>query len=511
MTLRQLPYILVCALMLSSLVGCNSNDEDYEIEALTYSDVAINGFKLKRNDSVIKNLDTVFFAIDLDGRRIFNPDSLPVGTDSVRAQVNLSLPPLSEAMIYFTSAHGLDSIDYLKTTTDTVDFSRGPVRIHVVSYDKSNKADYTVNINIHRMQPDSLWWNATEVRPIPTDLSSILRQRTIEWRGQVCCFTTDDQGQVCMASADAPDASAWHTRRVNLPAGTDLSSITPNGDYLYLLADNCLMRSTDADTWSDTGVKMSYIYGIFADYVLGNLAVDNGYVCIRYPGQTDPATAPAMPESAPIADTSNPMTYHSEWSALPLFTVVGGLCADGSITGDCWSYDGTSWALTSMAAPPARRGAVLVPYFAFRTSAYWIVTRRSVLLTFGGLSPKGLCDNTMYISYDSGIHWAKGDQLIQPPYYLPTVYGADAMVYSSRLSSRSASDWTPMPDRPIPGWLTPERPLLSRSAEPNTSDTLITSWECPYIYMIGGRYNTGRTENRIWRGVINRLTFKPLQ
>ncbi|MDE6288980.1 MAG: hypothetical protein K2M00_09380, partial [Muribaculaceae bacterium] len=37
------------------------------------------------------------------------------------------------------------------------------------------------------------------------------------------------------------------------------------------------------------------------------------------------------------------------------------------------------------------------------------------------------------------------------------------------------------------------------------------TWECPYIYLFGGINAEGNTSNNVWRGVINRLKFKPVE
>ena len=39
----------------------------------------------------------------------------------------------------------------------------------------------------------------------------------------------------------------------------------------------------------------------------------------------------------------------------------------------------------------------------------------------------------------------------------------------------------------------------------------ITSWDTPYVYMFGGYDASSRLYDQLWRGVINRMTFKPLQ
>ena len=82
------------------------------------------------------------------------------------------------------------------------------------------------------------------------------------------------------------------------------------------------------------------------------------------------------------------------------------------------------------------------------------------------------------------------------------------MVFTSRLSvdSRSAADeWTYMPSVKLPAWYHIVTGVpASRATEP------VTEWDCPYIYVFGGVTPTGGLSNNIWRGVINRLSFKPL-
>ncbi|MDE7237712.1 MAG: hypothetical protein K2N66_07830, partial [Paramuribaculum sp.] len=36
------------------------------------------------------------------------------------------------------------------------------------------------------------------------------------------------------------------------------------------------------------------------------------------------------------------------------------------------------------------------------------------------------------------------------------------------------------------------------------------TWECPYIYVIGGVCGDGSISDAIWRGAVNRLTYRPL-
>ena len=72
-------FLCIAALFLSG-ISCNSTDDE-EITYTISESVRVTSFSLAANDSVLANLDTVFFTIDLNGGQIFNADSLPVGTD----------------------------------------------------------------------------------------------------------------------------------------------------------------------------------------------------------------------------------------------------------------------------------------------------------------------------------------------------------------------------------------------------------------------------------------------
>ena len=106
------------------------------------------------------------------------------------------------------------------------------------------------------------------------------------------------------------------------------------------------------------------------------------------------------------------------------------------------------------------------------------------------------------------MNWNRGDSLLQLPDYIEKVANADAVVFTSRLSvdSRSAADeWTYMPSVKLPAWYHIVTGVpASRATQP------VTEWDCPYIYVFGGVTPTGGLSNNIWRGVINRLSFKPL-
>ena len=143
-------YLLVAAFMSFAFVSCNEDDDekmDYDTSE-EYA-VAINSFNLRANDSVLVNLDSVFFSIDLDRAEVFNADSLPLGTKVNRLQVEMGLSAVKKAEITMPGSTGADTIvNYLTNSTDSIDFSRGFVKLRLVSHNEEVERQYTIKVNV---------------------------------------------------------------------------------------------------------------------------------------------------------------------------------------------------------------------------------------------------------------------------------------------------------------------------------------------------------------------------
>ena len=169
---KQFPiYMLVSLLMaMVGFTACNSDDDDSEFDMIdTSAEFAcmINSFKLENNPNILSNLDTVFFSIDLNAARIFNADSLPLGTRVDSLGVSMTFSSVSKAEIIMPGNDGKDTtINYLESeSTPVIDFSRGYITVHLESANTMAKRDYRVYLNVHKMKPDSL------------DRKSVVRER----------------------------------------------------------------------------------------------------------------------------------------------------------------------------------------------------------------------------------------------------------------------------------------------------------------------------------------------
>jgi hypothetical protein len=170
--------------------------------------------------------------------------------------------------------------------------------------------------------------------------------------------------------------------------------------------------------------------------------------------------------------------------------MVGGVLQDGKLTNATWGYDGQRWGrldLKENTILPAIADAVVIPYYTYDVDStrHRVSVKQITWLLMGGRLAGGDLSRVTYVSRNQGMTWLKGDAGLQQPNFMPSFYGAQAFVQTEVL---------------------PAKQLAPASTETQP----ITEWECPYIYIVGGYASGGSVLNNIWKGQLNRLTFRPL-
>lgn len=474
--------------MAGIVAGCNSDSEVVSLDN-NYVNCAVTGFSLQRDDSVAYRLDSVYFAIDLVKAEIFNADSLPVGTDVSAILVKVSTESAKECNITYPVRNGDrdTTVNLIKSPNDSVNFSKGDVKLEIVSYNGLAKREYTVRLNVHREVPDTLTWDPETFRPLNPSLSDVTAQKTIEWRGAVYNFATDGKA-VRMRWSETWEGN-FSEASVSLPAGGRIETLTPAGDKLCCLtADGTLFYTADCLVWTRSDVRMHHVYGEYDGMAIGAVRDADGWKSVTYPS----TTSKALPEGCPVSGTSQMVQFVSKWNVSPTAIVVGGRDAKGELTGEAWAYDGSSWGRLSSSPFLEVEDAVIFPYKTPKVdAASWRVTEESVLVMMTGRvldkSGKMYMNGTAYVSPDFGITWRKAADTFQPSDDFPAVYGAQAYVIDQKISI----------DKPYP-------------SAPARVTAPVTEWECPYIYIFGGVDFNGRLVDTYRRGVINRFAFRPV-
>lgn len=469
-------FCTIICLATLGFVSCNSESED--LGYTVPSSALVKSFSLEANDSVLDNLDKVFFSIDLENCNIFNADSMPYGTRIDKLIPVITTGGASAVELVVPRPGESDSVhNYVEHPNDTIDFSNGPVKLKILSPDESVTMIYNISVNVHKVKSDSLSWGESAFRmTLPGSSALATKQHTLKFKGKVFCLRDADQDYV-LATSSNPDLDSWESMTLSLGFTPDVESFRASASALYLLDDaGMLYKSADEGaTWTSTGKTFTYLIGGYDNEIIGTIKNGDKWTIERTDGQKTDA-----PADFPVTGMSVPVEYTFPMSDSRQFTIVGGRKADGSLSADAWGYDGSNWVCLSGAGLPiALEGVTVTPYFAFEENEYWVATKESLLLLMGGRNASGDLNTVSYISYNYGMSWRVAPQLMQLPSNVPPVYGAQTIVVSRMLGSRAS--------------------------------VAITSWECPYIYRFGGRSRMGGLSNQVWRGFINRLSFKPLQ
>lgn len=483
------------------MVGCNSDDPD-PMEYVESSSVIISGFSLSEDKKVLDSLQNVFFSIDLENGRIFNADSLPYGTQLTKIVPKISAPSTASevSLKYYDTKTMRDStVNYLENSTDTIDFSRSPVLLTVKSQSGLVTKEYQISVNVHKVKADSLAWYSMRHAPLPTSFTQLESQCTAMLGQRFFCLSSDGKSCSLSVTSDPLDPH-WDTISIDLPFSPDVESLRATTDALFILSDEgYLYSSSDGSEWNSTGVKWVNIYGNYDDQIIGAKFDDDHYEIASYPsGKTWD-----MPFGFPLSGTSLTACYSSDLAYSPQMVMVGGRTVEGGLCSSSWCFDGDTWAnVSSRQLPEGLEYVTLVPYSLVDVpSTTWSPTDFPVLLALGGKNEEGTINRTVYYSRDWGMTWSIAPDLVQLPGQFPFTYGARAFQFSSTMKVDSRDF----------GWT--EIPLREHASDSwSRSDIkLIDEWQCPSIYIFGGRDATGKTLNQMWRGVIYYFTFRPVQ
>lgn len=522
------PFLIVCTIVLMVLSACASDDNDVTIDPYLSTNTAITEFRLKADDSVLTNLDSVFFAIDLTDRTVYNPDSLPYGTKINSLSINPTITDVYRVEIVMPLEDGRDTTFlYVKSTEGTaydtdqkLNFTNGPVTLRITALDTTVVVNYQVKVNVHTTIPDSLYWDAPAMRRIPDIMNGASlfgATKAINPAANtvdpfIFTVSADAAGNAVVTADPAANIGNGSTISFtqSFPAGVDPSSLcsTPRG-VQYMIADGRLISSADGwHTWTDCNTPMTYLYGAQLETAVGALkGADGTWTLATYPSTGD---ATPIPAGCPVAATTQMITYTTQWSNDATSIVTGGRCADGSLAAGTWSFDGTSWNAITLVGLPALEGMMMVPSKEFRLNSQWIASEHSLLMAFGGRDADGELNTCTYVSYDLGLHWKKGSELIQLPEDVAPRYGARVFVCdrtATDAASRGAvasGDWRMFRPLALPPFVRKDTGIPSRY----TTD--VTSWEVPYIYMYGGYDANDAFLDQLWRAVLMRLSYKPL-
>lgn len=497
MTHRTPLYLLLTIVVslssLMSFTSCNKDKDDDDTYSFSTSTqtTLVTGFGLQADADVLANLDSVHFTVDYDKGLIYNADSLPVGTDITGLKVTVDfLNTVSSALFNITGATSQadTTIEYTSSMSQKLDFT-GKTVLTVTSSDKSQVKDYEIKVLVHKVNPDLLVWPQEWRRDLPGYDSNVTGHKAVK-QGDLYRIMTYN-GTVCnLLTASSPNQGTWDQQTLNLPFAPQVSSFTATDDALFILAqDGTLYTSPDGAAWSTCGVTWHSVLGVYDGRLMGIVAGTDGYYHDEYP-HSDGFTASLVEEGFPVSHSSSMIFTDNTWTVSQQAMLVGGYDSKGNLLSDVWGFDGMKWGKINNShshSLPALADATLFSYYTYKTlPGVRRYGRQQTWFVMGGRKADGTLNGKIYLSITQGIVWAEADSTITQPSNMPNFYGAQAFVNFETLTASGAS-------------------YLPRRVQ-----SLVTSWECPFIYLMGGYNDQGALLPYTWRGVYNRMTNYPV-
>ena len=235
-----------------AISSCLSSDDEYEVS----SDATVHAF----------GLDTIHgkhypFTIDQVKREIYNIDSLPVGSDTI---IDSILIDTFYVTGYVTSGNITDTIlninNYQNLTgAATVE----GLKFKIYAADGLTTRDYTLRINIHQQEPDSLQWTNMTDRIAGFPSASIAnRQKAVTLDNNLLVYVLEGTSLTAYRTS-TKTFNSWEQISVQgLPALDRIPAFVKNSnetvspqadaeDVLYAsTGDGNVYRSTDGISWN---------------------------------------------------------------------------------------------------------------------------------------------------------------------------------------------------------------------------------------------------------------------
>ena len=395
--------LLLIVSLLTSCLGGNDYEDDWVTE-----DAEIVYFNLS-SDSV-PGLKNVVFSIDQDLSEIYNRDSMAYLTE-IKDKVIVS----------YRSASGLDNILNITDgdsiwvkSGDSIDVSK-PLLFKTHAIGGNTTKIYTVKLNIHQVDPDSVQYNHADPG---LALLHVEELQTFLFKDTYFTFARTYSEMKLYNSSDAVNWS--EVPLSGLPANTVARGIRSNGEKLFAYSsDGVYYECTDrfANNW--TKIQLDYpVVSILGYLKIGqaqpqlkeglSLIVkrDNREVFAFISEDNQWTFGEVVPDNFPVSDF---VSFQRERMRMGYVNIIGGLSARGEVLNDVWSTaNGFYWAkLTNNAAIfPPLRGLNVIEY----NEEYWL---------FNGRQNDGTYNGDIYFSRDGGMTWVlKEEKTFLPEYYM---------------------------------------------------------------------------------------------
>ena len=249
-------FFFMLPLLMSS---CWKDEEEIVLDNHCYiSSVALGTIKRAIHTTDKEGNDSIYYttftassykmSIDQKNLLIENRDSILYG--AVASSV-LTTITYEGATLHWRPADDPNSEWILYNSSDSLDL-RKPLHLLVYANDAQSYRQYTLRLNVHQQEGDSLYWNhvdeETTVFAEMKEMRAFMNKGTLKVLGQI-----SDGIQTAVRSGLA-SAGEWTLNATNLPKTTIVSTLHQQGDNLFVSStEGAIYTSQDAITWEQLG------------------------------------------------------------------------------------------------------------------------------------------------------------------------------------------------------------------------------------------------------------------
>ncbi|MBR5053888.1 MAG: hypothetical protein IKW91_11775 [Bacteroidaceae bacterium] len=246
---------LLLLLMLPFLASSCSEDSNLTTTSNDYcyiKSVVLGTVKRKTNTlNTSFSASTFEMTINQRDNTIENRDSLPYGSLLNRVIATIafdgsSLAYREKGTEAWTSYNSTDSLDLTK-----------PLELYLTSNDNQSSRIYTLKVNVHQQEDDSLVWKQCDTGN--EALTSLNDMKVFVLNNKLTVLGKKGADIVLVERSDFETEGTWEeTATTDLPATVDLQTLRMQEGILYLsTTDGQILSSTDAKAWESVGTIYS--------------------------------------------------------------------------------------------------------------------------------------------------------------------------------------------------------------------------------------------------------------
>ncbi len=426
--------LLAASMLLSSCLKDNSS------EVSLYNDAAITAFTLgtmtqtdpKTGTKTTLTGSVYKMTIDQISYRIYNRDSLPVGTDVTSVLATLSA--LNSGGIAIRLLADTTRYEWYNSSV-AIDFS-SPRVFRIFSTDGTYYRDYQVNVNVKKTSSSDYWTAQSDT----TLFGAYTNMRLLALDTMLVALgATTSATEVCLSL----DKGKTWTKQVQQFDASAYKNAVVTADSLYVLSNNQLFITKNATTWRSVansgGISQlvsagtKELFALTADHQLKASKTDQ--LSVWNVEQTDNSlTAEETARLLTLEDISYVRFPYTAIDNTDYILMVGNDGTNTVVWRKISQYDKTDNTGKWINIPAESVNNYLLP----KQSPLSLVYAGSVIMAIGGTT-------TVYQSTDQGITWRTNTNYALPLAMLSATIDDDGVLWAISVNEGKGKIWRGKP------------------------------------------------------------------